>query len=180
MIQVYAPDSDQTGAASEVANALVGQGITKIDVVIANLGTGTEFRSALETTSESILGDFQTNALGPIMLFQQLFPLLSASKNPKFILISSSLGSIGDMEGNIPSLAYGISKAAANYFVKKVHCEHMNITSVAIHPGWVKTANGQNFADAIGVREPPMTLDQSVKGVLEQVSSVDLKGTSMS
>ena len=34
---------------------------------------------------------------------------------------------------------------------------------------WVKTANGQNFADSIGVAEPPMTLEQSVEGVLTQV-----------
>jgi len=34
---------------------------------------------------------------------------------------------------------------------------------------WVKTANGQNFADSIGVAEPPMTLEQSVEGVLAQV-----------
>jgi hypothetical protein len=34
---------------------------------------------------------------------------------------------------------------------------------------WVKTANGQNFADSIGVSEPPMTLEQSVSGVLAQV-----------
>jgi xanthine dehydrogenase molybdopterin-binding subunit B len=33
---------------------------------------------------------------------------------------------------------------------------------------WVKTANGQNFADSIGVAEPPMTLEQSVNGVLAQ------------
>jgi hypothetical protein len=35
---------------------------------------------------------------------------------------------------------------------------------------WVQTENGQNFADSIGYKEPPMTLEDSVKGVLEQVS----------
>ena len=34
---------------------------------------------------------------------------------------------------------------------------------------WVKTGNGQTFADAIGVKEPPLTLDESVRGVLAQV-----------
>ena len=34
---------------------------------------------------------------------------------------------------------------------------------------WVKTANGQAFADSIGVNEPPMTVEESAKGVLEQV-----------
>ena len=34
---------------------------------------------------------------------------------------------------------------------------------------WVKTGNGQSFADSVGVKEPPMTLEESVNGVLEQV-----------
>ena len=33
----------------------------------------------------------------------------------------------------------------------------------------MKTGNGQAFADSIGVPEPPMTLEESVKGVLAQV-----------
>ena len=34
---------------------------------------------------------------------------------------------------------------------------------------WVKTRNGQNFADSIGVPEPSMKLEESVMGVLAQV-----------
>ena len=40
---------------------------------------------------------------------------------------------------------------------------------------WVKTANGQNFADSIGVSEPPMTLEQSVSGVLAQVCGISAR-----
>jgi hypothetical protein len=36
----------------------------------------------------------------------------------------------------------------------------------------VKTENGQNFANAVGVKEPPMTIEQSVKGVLAQVCAI--------
>jgi len=73
------------------------------------------------------------------------------------------------MEGGAPSLSYGVSKAGANYFVRKVHFECEGIVSLAVHPGWVKTANGQAFADAIGYEEPPMSLEESVSGVLNQV-----------
>jgi norsolorinic acid ketoreductase len=38
------------------------------------------------------------------------------------------------MEGT-PALSYGASKAAANYFVRKVHFEHKEIATLAIHPG---------------------------------------------
>lgn len=34
---------------------------------------------------------------------------------------------------------------------------------------WVKTQNGQAFADSVGVKEPPMSLEESVEGVLGQV-----------
>lgn len=34
---------------------------------------------------------------------------------------------------------------------------------------WVKTGNGQNYADVVGVKEPPMTIEQSVIGVIAQV-----------
>ena len=40
---------------------------------------------------------------------------------------------------------------------------------------WVKTANGQNFADSIGVLEPPMTLEQSVSDVLAQVCGISAR-----
>lgn len=134
--------------------------------MIANLGIGEDFKSALDTTPESILKHIETNTLAPISLFQSLFPLLSKSQEPRFILISSSLGSIGDMEGATPTLAYGISKAGANYFVRKVHFEHENIVSLAIHPGWVKTENGQNFADSIGVQVCPVAEDLHVSTIL--------------
>lgn len=36
---------------------------------------------------------------------------------------------------------------------------------------WVQTEMGQDFADSLGFKEPPLTVEQSVKGLLEQVSS---------
>jgi norsolorinic acid ketoreductase len=41
------------------------------------------------------------------------------------------------MEGKLgaaPTLAYGVSKAGANYFVKKVHFENEGVTAVVVHP----------------------------------------------
>lgn len=34
---------------------------------------------------------------------------------------------------------------------------------------WVKTANGQSFADSIGVQTAPMTIAECVSGCLAQV-----------
>ncbi|CZT45528.1 related to aflatoxin biosynthesis ketoreductase nor-1 [Rhynchosporium secalis] len=162
-------------------------GIRHINTVIANAGTGTSFESAKDASLSSLTENWETNTLGPILLYQTLYPLLTVEtedeaseqarekeekgerRDRKFILISSSLGSIEAMEGGVPSLAYGISKAAANYFIRKVHFEEKRIVVLAVHPGWVKTANGQAFADSIGVESPPMGVEDSARGVLEQI-----------
>ncbi|PVH76782.1 NAD(P)-binding protein [Cadophora sp. DSE1049] len=164
-------------------------GIKHISTIIANAGIGSSFLSSKDTPLSSLTEHYETNTLGPILLYQTLYPLLtSKDKNDneeggegderKFVLISSSLGSIGAMEGAVPSLAYGVSKAAANYFVRKVHFEEKGVVAVAVHPGWVKTANGQAFADSMGVTEPPMTVEESAKGVLEQIDNATKATTS--
>ncbi|KAH7411191.1 hypothetical protein BKA64DRAFT_772647 [Cadophora sp. MPI-SDFR-AT-0126] len=173
-------------------NLVHTHGIKSIDTIIANAGIGSSFLSAKDTALSTLTTHYETNTLGPILLYQTLHPLLTAKnesedesrddgdaeKERKFVLISSSLGSIGAMEGAVPSLAYGVSKAAANYFVRKVHFEERGIMAIAVHPGWVKTANGQAFADCMGVTAPPMTVEESAKGVLEQIDNATKATTS--
>ena len=58
----------------------------------------------------------------------------------KFILITSSVGSIASLpHENLPSTAYGMSKAAANWFAKKVSVEFAERGLVVgiFHPGYV-------------------------------------------
>lgn len=155
-------------------------GVRQIDVVVANAGIGRDFASAFSTLATSVRAHLDVNTLGPMQLYQALRGMLVAPAEAegegeggnvkKFVLMSSSLGSIGAMEGAVPSLAYGISKAAANYFVRKVHFEERDLVALAIHPGWVKTENGQCFADSVNVDAPPMEVEESARGVMEQVS----------
>lgn len=67
--------------------------------------------------------DFETNTIGPVVLYQAFASLLSASDAPggaKFVIISAILGQIAD---SLPYdyNAYGISKAGANYVAKKLN-----------------------------------------------------------
>ena len=43
------------------------------------------------------------------------------------------------MEATFPTLSYGISKAGANYLVRKAHfeSEQEGLVALAIHPGYV-------------------------------------------
>lgn len=71
-----------------------------------------------------VLVFFQTNVNGPLVLFQATINLLKASKNPRFIPISSGAGSVTrspPME--LQTGAYGASKAALNYLTRKLHFE---------------------------------------------------------
>ncbi|KAI9052852.1 hypothetical protein LZ554_003125 [Drepanopeziza brunnea f. sp. 'monogermtubi'] len=193
-------------------------GVTSVDVVIANAGIAQDFASAFSTRAAELRVHFDVNTLGPILLYQTLYGMLTgtdtdtdtdmntetetetdhsqgptaatattattAPHSKKFVLISSSLGSIGAMEeqeergGAAPSLAYGISKAAANYFIRKVHFEEEAVVTLAVHPGWVRTGNGQVFADSVGVLEPPMGVEESARGVMEQIDKATKKTTS--
>ena len=166
----YAIRSDIPTAIS----AIKEKGVTRIDVLIANAGNASGFQTALQAPAEEMLSDFSVNVLGPLTLFQNAYPLLKNSDKRFFMYVTSSVGSIAGQEfESTPSLSYGCSKAAGNYFAKKVHCEHKQegLVSVAVHPGWVKTDMGHLYRESIGGFGENMmiTVEESVKGMLEIV-----------
>ncbi|KAG0653065.1 Short chain dehydrogenase nor1 [Hyphodiscus hymeniophilus] len=168
MLTTLSSTSDASGAA--MIQELSAKGVTHIDTIIANAGWAHDYQPCLTTSVGELRSTFEVNTVGPVKLFQAAFPLLQKSACAKFILISSILGSIGAVEGKEPSLAYGASKAAANYLVRKVHFEHEDIVTLAVHPGWLKTGMGQGFADVVGVPEPTGNLEQSIDGILAQIN----------
>lgn len=127
--------SEIENAHKALAESLKAHGIEKIDVLIANAGVGSSFKSTLETPLSSVLTDFYANTLGPISLYQTLLPFLKGSTDPKFIIIGSILGSIGAMAPGAPSLGYGVSKAGVHYAAKKIHNEEDKIVVLTVHPG---------------------------------------------
>ena len=126
-------NTDEEGV-KNLVKTLVGKNISHIDTIIANAGYGMSFASARTTSLADIRSDFEINCLSAVRLFQDAFMLLCKSSKPKFVLISSVLGSIEVMDGS-PCLSYGMSKAAANYAIRKIHFENQDIVSLAIHPG---------------------------------------------
>jgi norsolorinic acid ketoreductase len=113
-------------------------GIEKLDIVIANAGIAKYAGLACETPIAEMRDHFEVNAIGPLILFQATKPLLERSLLPKFVVTTSRAGSIGDMDfGQLPVTAYGSSKAAVNYIVRKIHFENPNLIAFAIHPGCV-------------------------------------------
>jgi norsolorinic acid ketoreductase len=111
-------------------------GIDHIDTVIANAGIANYWGSALAVPLDALRDHYNVNTLGTLTLFQATWPLLERSSRPKFVFVSSTVGSISDMEKwPLQGVAYGVSKAAMNYIVRKIHIEQEVLTVFSIHPG---------------------------------------------
>jgi norsolorinic acid ketoreductase len=130
-------DNDVESSAKQAIDALQTQhGITKIDTVIANAGISKYYGPATTTPISEVRDHFEVNVVGTLILFQAVWPLLKLSSNPIFVALSTGIGSIGEMENlPMPATAYGISKVAINYMVRKIHFENPELTAFVISPG---------------------------------------------
>lgn len=131
-------DSTSDEDALEAIEFAKSQGITAIDTVIANAGTFTPaaYQPVADVDLAHVKEHLDINTVGPVRLFQAVFPLLQKSENAKFIVISSLVGTIGGLKDiPYPNAAYGASKAAVNFFTRKIHFENEDIVTLAVHPG---------------------------------------------
>lgn len=84
--------------------------------------------------------------------------------------MSSEVASIGGM-GDVPieAVGYGMSKAALNYLIRKIHFENEELVAFVINPGWVRTDMGNEGAVMNGLVEAPVGVEESVRGMLDKV-----------
>jgi norsolorinic acid ketoreductase len=171
-------DAESETDAIDAAKMLRDQhNITHIDTIIANAGISNYFGPVATTPASQVLDHFRINTLGPLLLFQAFAEFLEASEQPKFVVISTGIASIGDMGSlPIPAAAYGVSKAAINYITRKIHFENENLVAFVISPGWVQTEMGNAGAVANGMEQAPVTLEDSVNGVLGKVDKATREG----
>ncbi|EJU05876.1 NADP-binding protein [Dacryopinax primogenitus] len=144
----------------------------RLDVVIANAGIAKFWGSILDTPEEEMREHYEVNVVGPTVLFQAAWPLLKKSTRPDFAIISSVAGSIA-VGAAMPAgvLAYGASKAGANFLAMKLHSEHPELVVIPIHPGSVATDMGDygKKNDAV-IRELTfIPVEKSVGGILNVV-----------
>ncbi|TAQ87078.1 hypothetical protein B7494_g4599 [Chlorociboria aeruginascens] len=157
--------TDPTDAIKELAS---NYNITKVDVLISNAGILDLVAPALDTPADSIRKHVEVNTIGPFTLIQAFHPLLQASDSPRFFVISSAIGSIASLESyRVPFFAYGLSKAAVNYLVRKLHFENPELISMAFSPGWVQTEMGNGAAVKVGQTGAPVLLEDSVQGLVK-------------
>ena len=108
-----------------------------VDLLINNAGILTQ--DSCETVSkETLLQQFETNAVAPLMITQAL--LAKLKKGSKIAMITSRMGSIGDNSSG-GYYGYRASKAALNAFSKSlsIDLKKQGIAVALLHPGYVQT-----------------------------------------
>lgn len=142
-----------------------------IDICINNAGIwGPSDMSFGAIEPNSWLKAFEINTIAPLMLAQALINQIARSKHKIIANISSIMGSVSaNTEGN--TYVYRSSKAALNAVTKSlaIDLKPKDITVVALHPGWVKTAMGGPDAE--------ISAEQSVAGIKKILSSLTLNDT---
>jgi hypothetical protein len=124
-----ADEADNRAAVDEIKKT-----VGRLDVVIANAAIGTDCKPVLEASIDSMQDHFTVNTLGTMALIQATYPLLKASTStPKFVAISSRVGSIAT--GAVlpfPQTEYGTSKAAVNWMIKKLWTENPGLSQYTV------------------------------------------------
>ncbi len=111
--------------------------ITHIDVVIANAAIATNFGPASTMPLTHLREHMMVNTYSVLLLFQATKALLQAARTPKFVLVGAPISTITGMDvyARAPMFAYGVSKLAANYLVRKVHFENGWLVAFVVDPG---------------------------------------------
>ncbi len=136
-----------------------------IDLLINNAGVFTDDDGQIleKIDPASALKTITINTMGPLKITQALLPKLQKSKSPTVVNITSQMGSIDDNKMG-RYYGYRMSKAALNMMTKTLAVDYPNITSIVMHPGWVKTDMG-------GPQAPTLPTD-SARGIVEVIENL--------
>lgn len=143
----------------KTAGAEVAKLTHSIDVFVNNGAIGQAFTPVLRTPKEQWTNHYITNVVGPILLLQEIYPLIKKGNDKKVIFISTLVSSLG-LTLPVNFSAYGQSKAALNYSVKDLAKELRkdDFIVIAVHPGVVDTDMG-NDAGRLLIAEDPSAAD---------------------
>ncbi len=140
----------------------------QVDVLIQNAGIA-EFNSLSNLDPQSIVHQFEVNALSPLCFVQTMLSQLSNSA--KIALISSRMGSIEDNSSG-GSYGYRMSKVALCMAGKtlSVDLRPRGIAVAILHPGLVSTRMTGFTSNGIQPKE-------SVKGLIQRIDELTIQNT---
>ena len=139
-----------------------------LDVIIQNAGVA-EFNSLSNLDPQSILHQFEVNALSPLCFIRTM--LSNLGKNSKIAFITSRMGSIEDNTSG-GSYGYRMSKVALCMAGKSlsVDLRPKDISVAVLHPGLVSTR-------MTGFTKGGIQPNESVKGLINRIDGLTLENT---
>lgn len=159
-------------------DALVNQfpqwGIDSIDILIGNAGIATSehpHENVLDANLEEMFSVFNTNVVGNMRLLRTFTPFLQKSHLKLAVIMSSRMGSIGDVTDRGEAVVYRISKAALNMmsvlYALDPAVKDNGVKVLIVHPGWVKTDMG-----IAGGQPAKIDIDQSTNSIIDMIEKV--------
>jgi NAD(P)-dependent dehydrogenase (short-subunit alcohol dehydrogenase family) len=169
-VQLEVRDRNSIEACFDVVAERVGQ----LDLLINNAGMGDNsidegnpytHNAFGHLTAESLLKVYHVNAVAPAIITQKFVELMEWAEEPKIAYITSQMGSIGRRTAS-GHYSYNSSKAGLNMLARLLSYDlaGMDIMSVILHPGWVKTSMGGPDAE--------ISVQVSVDGMLKVIDNL--------
>jgi len=140
-----------------------------VDVLINNAGRQCRASTLEELDFDELKDTFDVNTFGPLRVTRALLENLRQGGRKLIVNVTSRMGCFAEYDG--PSMqGYRASKAALNMFHRCIADELADegFTTVALHPGWVRTDMGG--ADATLSAEESVT---AMLAVLDNVTPAD-------
>lgn len=168
IVQLESTSVSDAAAAAKTVQEITGG----LDVVIANAGIANNWQTNLDVDLESLYEHHRVNTVGPLILFQALYPLLVKRRTRKFVTISTAAASIQNFLP-VPDTVYGSSKAALNFITRSIHKEHSGEGFIVfpLHPGTVDTDMGAGASNFFGDAWKPISPFTSANAVFHVVDA---------
>lgn len=165
LVILEADVSTQAGV-SKVAGYL---GHQPLDILINNAGVlKGKSESFNQLSYKEVQESLDVNLGIAMQVTQSLLESLLKSATPLVAHISSRMGSVADNTSG-GYYSYRISKAALNMFNKSFSVDFPKVTSLVLHPGWVKTEMGGPGAT--------LTPIESAQGLVRVIERAEIKDT---
>lgn len=148
-VVLHALDVTSENSVAELG-AFIHSRCGRVDILVNNAGVFLDSHGAEEVGGASVFNTsleilsmtLKTNLYGPLLLAQELVPLMKQQHYGRVVNVSSGMGQLSEMEGKSP--AYRISKTALNALTRILAAETQgyNILVNSVCPGWVRTDMG--------------------------------------
>tara|TARA_B110000305_G_C19282967_1_gene560213 strand:- start:77 stop:769 length:693 start_codon:yes stop_codon:yes gene_type:complete len=165
-IEIFQLDVGNLNEIKDLSNTLKDR---TIDILLNNAGI---YRSGAlgSIDTEEWIESFKINTIAPYVVIKSFLNNVMRSNQKKIVSITSKMGSIDDNTSG-GSYIYRTSKTALNSMMRSMthDLENTGISTLILHPGWVKTDMGGSNAW--------INSTESVTGMIQQIEKLSQKNS---